>query len=110
MATGPDDAEVSTLEVYWRPGCGYCDRLFRALRAAGVAVTTYNIWEDAEARQFVRAHNRGNETVPTVTLAGVTMTNPNPKDLLAELRADHPHLIGDPAPSRSPFHRLGRRP
>ena len=110
MASAADDPGTSTLEVYWRPGCGYCDRLFRALRAAGITPITHNIWDDPEARQFVRSHNRGNETVPTVTLGGVTSTNPNPKELIDDLRASHPHLIGEAAPSRNPLHRLGRRP
>lgn len=108
MTFAADDPDPSILEVYWRPGCGYCDRLFRALRSEGVQAKTRNIWEDPEARQFVRSHNRGNETVPTVTLGGVTMTNPHPRQLIEEIRADHPHLIGEAEPGRNLFHRLGR--
>jgi glutaredoxin len=117
MSLAPDDPDVAdvtasdvpALDVYWRPGCGYCTRLFRALRSAQVTIRTRNIWEDPAARQFVRTHNEGNETVPTVTLAGVTMTNPDPKALVADIRADYPHLLGEPAPSWNPLHRLGGR-
>ena len=73
--------------VFWRPGCGYCNRLLRAFGRAEIAVELRNIWEDSEAREFVRAHNRGNETVPTVVFAGMVRTNPNPRDLIREIRA-----------------------
>lgn len=84
---------ADTLDVYWRPGCGFCTRLFRALDAAGISTVRHDIWSDDEARAFVRAHNRGNETVPTVVLGGVVRTNPSPKDLVAEVRLHHPHLL-----------------
>lgn len=73
--------------VFWRPGCSFCDRLFRALDKAEVAVERRNIWDDDDARTFVRAHNRGNETVPTVIFDGIVRTNPRPADLIAEVRA-----------------------
>lgn len=88
----------STLEVYWRPYCPYCHRLLRALERAQVAVVLHNIWEDDAARQFVASHNRGNETVPTVSLAGVVSTNPAPAALLAEIESNHPHLLRATAP------------
>ncbi len=84
------------LDVYWRPGCGYCGRLFRTLERAGVVVRRFNIWEDDDALGFVRAHNRGNETVPTVALAGHVVTNPTPDALVEEIRAEHPELLGAP--------------
>jgi hypothetical protein len=49
-----------------------------------------------------------------VTLGGVTVTNPNPKQLIEDIRADHPHLIGqsdltgEGGPGRNPLRRLGR--
>lgn len=79
--------------MYWRPGCGFCSRLFRALDAAGIDVVRHDIWADAEARRFVRAHNDGDETVPTVDLGGVVRTNPPPRELVAEIRQRHPHLV-----------------
>jgi len=45
-----------------------------------------NIWDDDDARTFVRTHNRGNETVPTVIFDGVVRTNPRPAELIAEVR------------------------
>lgn len=85
----------TAVEVYWRPGCGFCNRLFRQLGRAGVVVRRHNIWEDDDARSFVRAHNRGNETVPTVEVAGIVATNPSPEALVEQVRERWPHLIGE---------------
>jgi mycoredoxin len=102
MSHLPDDAPAGSapvfLDVYWRPGCGYCGLLFRSLERAGIAVRRHNIWEDDEARQFVRAHNRGNETVPTVDLGGTIRTNPSPDALVEEIRASFPAMVGEAEP------------
>jgi len=64
--------------IFWRPGCMYCLRLMAALGSAGRKATWVNIWRDEEAAAFVRGHNEGNETVPTVLLDGQVLTNPAP--------------------------------
>lgn len=69
----PGQARVT---VYWRPGCGFCLVLRRGLRKAGVPTDEVNIWDDPEAAAFVRRHARGNETVPTVDVAGTVLVNP----------------------------------
>ncbi|MFJ7135602.1 glutaredoxin domain-containing protein [Streptomyces fungicidicus] len=64
--------------VYWRPGCVYCLRLrFRLGRRARRAHWV-NIWRDPAGAAAVRAANEGNETVPTVVVAGRPHTNPDP--------------------------------
>ncbi|MDG5804737.1 glutaredoxin domain-containing protein [Streptomyces ossamyceticus] len=64
--------------VFWRPGCPYCMRLrLRLGRDAGRAYWV-NIWRDAAGAAAVRAANDGNETVPTVVVAGRSHTNPDP--------------------------------
>jgi mycoredoxin len=73
------------VEVYWRPGCGYCDRLLRVLKAENIPLELHNIWEDSAAREFVQAHNNGNETVPTVVFGNTVQTNPDPRALVMEL-------------------------
>lgn len=111
-------ADDMTLDVYWRPGCGFCVRLFDHLDRAGVVPRLHNIWEDAAARAFVASHNGGNETVPTVALGRKVMTNPRPEDLVALLddlglrrHPHHPHHPNNPDPPHQPDSRdhPGRR-
>jgi len=73
--------------IYWRPGCSYCSRLFRALEKEQIAFETANIWEDPDSAAFVRTHNRGNETVPTVVFSGAVITNPEPRELIRLIRS-----------------------
>lgn len=71
---------------YWRPGCGFCVMLKQRLVAAGVHLDERNIWEDEEAAAFVRSVARGNETVPTVVVAGAALVNPPADQVLARLQ------------------------
>lgn len=80
------ETETSAVVIYWRPGCGFCARLRGSLGADAEKATWINIWDDQDAAAFVREANGGNETVPTVVLDGVPVTNPDPdvvKDKLA---------------------------
>jgi mycoredoxin len=81
------------LDVFWRPGCPFCARLFAVLEPAHVTMRLHNIWEDDDARAYVRAHNGGNETVPTVRLGEMVATNPDPATLLTVIREHHPQLV-----------------
>lgn len=65
------------VEVLWRPGCPFCMKLRVGLALRGVRATWRNIWEDPEALAVVRAHNQGNETVPTVRVGSTLLTNPS---------------------------------
>ena len=100
---------MTQLTVYWRPGCGYCRRLRQALDRQGVAYEAINIWEEAEAREFVRSVADGNETVPTVRLAGQTLVNPRPDELLRLVGEKAPELVGAAPPSSrfKLWHRTG---
>jgi mycoredoxin len=62
--------------VYSRPGCPYCYLLRRGLRRRGVAFTEIDIWQHPDAAAAVRAVADGNETVPTVHVAGRWLINP----------------------------------
>lgn len=73
----------------WRPGCGYCDRLRRAL-GADTRIAWVNVWQDADANRVVREHNNGDEYTPTVLVAGpgdepVVLRNPSPAEVQAAL-------------------------
>ncbi len=101
---GPASPPTPDVTVYWRPGCFFCRRLLRALEGEGVTFARRNIWEDAEARELVRSHNRGDETVPTVMVGSEVWTNPDARTVIAAVRASHPDAI-DESPSLP-----GRRP
>ena len=62
--------------VYSRPGCPYCFLLRRGLRRRSVTFTEVDIWQDPAAAAAVRAVADGNETVPTVHVAGQWLVNP----------------------------------
>lgn len=68
---------AAPVEVLWRPGCPFCVKLRMGLMLLGVRATWRNIWDDPEASALVRAHNQGNETVPTVRIGSVVLTNPS---------------------------------
>lgn len=65
--------------VFWRPGCKYCIRLRIRLGRNARQLHWVNIWRDPAGAAAVRAANDGNETVPTVVVAGQPHTNPDPE-------------------------------
>ena len=69
-------AGQSPVTVYTRPGCPHSFLLRRALRRRGIAFTEVDIWQDPDAAAAVRAVAGGNETVPTVNVAGQWLVNP----------------------------------
>lgn len=98
----------TALTVYLRPGCGYCRRLRRALEREGVDYQTVDIWQEPDARAFVRSVAEGNETVPTVRLGDHVMVNPEPVDLLGLIRDTAPELLGTAPPRRFALWRSDR--
>lgn len=65
--------------VYWRSGCKYCLRLRFRLGRAARQLHWVDIWRDPAGAAAVRAANGGNETVPTVFVAGRPYVNPDPR-------------------------------
>ncbi|MEV5550665.1 glutaredoxin domain-containing protein [Streptomyces sp. NPDC052309] len=65
--------------VYWRSGCKYCLRLRIRLGRSARQLHWVDIWRDPAGAAAVRAANEGNETVPTVVVAGRPRTNPDPE-------------------------------
>jgi mycoredoxin len=72
--------------IYWRPGCTYCQRLRIRLGRDGRRAHWVNIWADPAGAAAVRAITGGDETVPTVELAGQSHVNPDPAWLRERLR------------------------
>ncbi len=83
--------------IYWRPGCTFCMLLRLRLRRTPLKRKMVNIWEDPEAAAFVRSVANGNETVPTVTVAGHAMVNPSKGELLEAVKRYAPHALGEEA-------------
>ncbi|MFF3513159.1 glutaredoxin domain-containing protein [Streptomyces sp. NPDC002573] len=63
--------------VFWRPGCTYCLRLRVRLGRSASQLHWVDIWRDPAGAEAVRAANDGNETVPTVVVAGRPYVNPD---------------------------------
>ena len=89
------DTTPDALDVYWRPGCPFCSTLKRSLKRRKVPVRFHNIWDDPEAAAAVRAAAGGNETVPTVAIAGRALVNPTPQAVEKLLREVAPSLLPD---------------
>ncbi len=90
-STGTASAEH--IDLYWRPGCGFCSMLQRKLDKLGIDRVEHNIWDDPADAAIVRAHARGNETVPTVVIGERGFVNPSAGELVAYLSASHPELL-----------------
>jgi mycoredoxin len=103
--------EPVRIDLYWRPGCGFCSMLQRKLDGLGVERVEHNIWDDASAAAIVRQHARGNETVPTVVVDGVGFVNPSAGELIAHLAEHHPQLLPDDieVPTPGALERLAHR-
>ncbi|MEU9622549.1 glutaredoxin domain-containing protein [Streptomyces sp. NPDC048155] len=65
--------------VFWRSGCKYCLRLRIRLGHSARQLHWVDIWRDPDGAAVVRAANDGNETVPTVVVAGRSHVNPDPE-------------------------------
>ncbi len=87
--------QIDSIDFYWRPGCGFCMMLERALTKTGIPMTKYNIWDNPAHAETVRSHANGNETVPTVVIGDVAMVNPSAKHVLEAVAARAPHLVPD---------------
>ncbi|GLY06127.1 MULTISPECIES: glutaredoxin domain-containing protein [Actinoplanes] len=64
--------------VYWRPGCPFCLRLRARLGPDAAQLHWVDIWQDPEGAAVVRGITGGDETVPTVVIAGEAHVNPDP--------------------------------
>lgn len=95
------------IDLYWRPGCGFCSGLRRGLDKLGLERVEHNIWDEPNGAAIVRQHANGNETVPTVVIGDIGIVNPSPKQLVGFLAVNAPHLLpagfdtAEAAPSES---------
>ncbi|WP_069173585.1 hypothetical protein [Streptomyces griseus] len=71
--------------VFWRSGCTYCLRLRLRLGRDARRLHWVDIWRDPTGAAVVRAANDGDETVPTVMVAGRPHVNPDPEWVRGQL-------------------------
>jgi glutaredoxin len=91
--TAPDAAHALQIDLYWRPGCGFCSMLQRKLDQLGIDRVEHNIWDDPNDAAIVRQHANGNETVPTIVIGDQGFVNPSAGELVAYLSTRHPELL-----------------
>jgi glutaredoxin len=87
--------ERDDVVIYWRPDCVYCLNLLLQLRFTRLRYRKVDIRKDAGARAFVRVVADGNETVPTVVVAGQAMVNPSRRQLIEVARARAPRAFAE---------------
>jgi mycoredoxin len=98
----------AAVTVLWRPGCPYCALLLRRLARTGVAFERVDIWAEPTAAAWVRSVADGNETVPTVHIAGaereraVALVNPSVTQVLDVLARLAPDAMPDEQPDAQP--------
>jgi mycoredoxin len=90
------DQEQDEVVIYWRPDCVFCLGLLLRLKFTRLRYRKVDIRKDPGARAFVRSVADGNETVPTVVVAGRPLVNPSKQQLIEAVRAHAPHALGTP--------------
>ena len=88
------DQEKDEVVIYWRPDCMFCLDLLLRLTFTRLRYRKVNITKDPGARAFVRSVADGNETVPTVVVAGRALVNPSKRQLIEAVRTHAPHALG----------------
>jgi mycoredoxin len=79
--------------IYWRPNCVFCLDLLLRLRWTRLRYRKVDIRKDPRAKAFVRSVADGNETVPTVVVAGRSLVNPSKRQVIGAVRAYAPHAL-----------------
>ena len=91
---GAVDQKEEEIVIYWRPDCVFCLALLLRLKSTRLRCRKVDIRKDPDARAFVRSVADGNETVPTVVVAGRSLVNPSKRQLIEAVRHQAPHALG----------------
>jgi mycoredoxin len=86
--------EQDEVVIYWRPDCVFCLGLLLRLTFTRLRYRKVDIRKDPAARAFVRSVADGNETVPTVVVAGRALVNPSKRQLISAVQVHAPHALG----------------
>jgi mycoredoxin len=84
------DQDQGEVVIYWRPDCVFCLDLLLRLKFTRLRYQKVDIRKDPGARAFVRSVADGNETVPTVVVAGQALVNPSKRQLIEAVQAHAP--------------------
>ncbi len=60
---------MASIEIYTRPGCGYCSHAKRLLSSKDLRFIEYNVYEDPGAQQDMRRRTLGRD-LPQVFING----------------------------------------
>jgi mycoredoxin len=85
--------EQDEVVIYWRPDCVFCLNLLLRLRWTRLHYWKVDIRKDPGAKAFVRSVADGNETVPTVVVAGRALVHPSKRQVIEAVRAHAPHAL-----------------
>lgn len=88
------DQDRGEVVIYWRPDCVFCLDLLLRLKFTRLRYRKIDIRKDPDAAAFVRSVADGNETVPTVVVAGRALVNPTKRQLIEAVQAHAPHALG----------------
>lgn len=75
------------IEVYTRPGCGYCTLAKRLIESKGKEFKEFNIWSKDEYKTEMTKRSGGASTVPQIFINGDHIGGSD--DLIALDRAGH---------------------
>jgi glutaredoxin 3 len=63
---------MNNIELYTRPGCGYCIHARRLLTSKGLPFTDYDVYQNPQRLSEMRSRTKG-RTYPQVFINGVAM-------------------------------------
>jgi glutaredoxin 3 len=63
---------MANIEIYTRPGCGYCTHAKRLLTSKGLAFTDYDVHKNPERASEMRSRTNG-RTYPQVFINNVAL-------------------------------------
>lgn len=90
---GAVDQGQGEIVIYWRPDCVFCLDLLLRLKFTRLRYRKVDIRKDPDARAFVRSVAGGNETVPTVVVAGHALVNPSKRQVIEAVQARAPRAL-----------------
>jgi mycoredoxin len=83
---GGKGSATMEVKVYGADWCADTQRTLKHLQELGVAFKYIDIEQDEAARQWVREHNDGKESKPTLDIAGQVLSTPTNRELESALR------------------------